>query len=573
MNRIFFTADYIEVQCDRTDVDTQSKLMTIYPLHMNRAKTSYKMSIHLTPEILKLLRGIDETNIDTVPQAVQYYFYRELNIRTNVQDLLDNGPRESCVVSSKLTLKPHQQLGREIAKYQDKFAFFYDTRTGKTPLSLTIINDDLQINPTHKWLVVAPLILVYNAWLEDAVKFFPDIPIINCHAATPNKRLVAIAQSRSIYVTNTESFKRYREHFAQHDFTGCFVDESSDMKSNKSKISAELVDFARTLKRFYLLSGIPAPNGEHEYYQQMRSIDFYAWQSSYTQFKERYFVNLSFNPQYEKLSLRPDMKDELYNKIKQSAVYVDKTDVLDLPGREFKTVEYEMPIELMKHYRKLKNDLYVDLGENLCITVSSVGAKLNKLNQVSSGFIMDTKAAKENKFYGTELTEWYLLDDYRFNALEALLEQDTIKGEQVLIWANYRREFEVIKQRLGDRCRLIYGGTTLEEKNEAIRKFKSGEIQYLVANPASADKGLTLTNCHIAIYFSLNYSYELFKQSYDRIYGGKDIQPHFCTYYIMLAKSTIDTVLYNDVLTNKSNISYAILNHLKPNTVKEETDG
>ena len=562
-NKIFFTNNCIEVQCDRNDLDTQKKLTAFYPVHKNRINTNYKMSPHYAPEILKLLRNIDETNIDTAPLAVQNYFYKEIRLRENMADLLKNGPRRSCVVSNRLTLKPHQQLGRELAQYQDRFAFFYDTRTGKTPLSLTIIKDDIVVNPHHKWLVVCPLILIYNAWLEDSEKFFPEIKVINCHAATPAKRQAAMAQCGNIYLTNTESFIRYREYFDKMKFFGCFVDESSDMKSPSSKVSEALVDFAQTMQKFYLLSGTPAPNGEWEYYMQMRAIDYYGWQESNTQFKNRYFINLSYDAQYEKLALRPDMKEELYDKLKIYSLYVDKEDVLDTPGRTFNEVEYDMPKELMKHYSKMKNDLYVELGEGFRITAPSVGAKLNKLNQVSSGFIMDTQAAKENKFYGTELAEWYLLDNWRFKALEDLLDQDNIRGEQVLIWANYRREFEIIQGILGERCACVYGGTNINEKNEAIRRFKSKQIQYLVANPASADKGLTLTNCHISIYFSLNWSYELFKQSYDRIYADKSIQPHHCQYYIMLAKHTIDGILYREVLQGKSSASYSVLNHLK----------
>ena len=133
----------------------------------------------------------------------------------------------------------------------------------------------------------------------------------------------------------------------------------------------------------------------------------------------------------------------------------------------------------------------------------------------------------------------------------------------MLIWANYRKEFEIIQSILGERCRCIYGGTTITEKNESIRLFKAGEIQYLVANPASADKGLTLTNAHISIYFSLNWSYELFKQSMERIYGDVMKQPKHCDYYVMIAKGTIDRVLYSDVLQGKGEASYAVLNHLK----------
>ena len=564
-NKILMSRNCLEVQCDRNDLETQKLMSSIYPIHVNRIKTQYRMSIHNVPEVLKLLRGIGVDNIDTAPPQVQKYFYKELAIRSNVEDLIKNGPRESFKVNEHLTLMRHQQLGREIARYQDRYAFFYDTRTGKTPLSLAIMYDDIVANPTHKWLVVCPLILIENAWIPDAAEFIPEIKVVNCHAATPAKRLERINSEASIYVTNTESFVKYREHFDKLHLVGCIIDESSDMKSPKSKVSKELVDFAQTLERFYLLSGTPAPNGEQEYYMQLRAVDYYGIQQSYAQFKEHYFANMSYNPQYEKLALRPDKKDELFSLIRKYALYVDKEDVLTTPGRTFHEVEFEMPAELKKHYNKLKNELYMEIGDGLRITAPSAAAKLNKLNQVTSGFIIDTQAVKENKFYNEDKTELYQLSGYRFAKLIDLLGQ--IGDEQVLIWANYKAEFRIIQQALGDSCRCVYGETTLAEKNEAIKLFKEGKVQYLIANPASADKGLTLTNAHISIYFSLNWSYELFKQSMERIYGDVMKQPKHCDYYVMIAKGTIDRVLYSDVLQGKGEASYAVLNHLKGGNV------
>ena len=560
-NKILMSRNCLEVQCDRNDLETQRLMSSIYPIHVNRIKTQYRMSIHNVPEVLKLLRGIGVDNIDTAPLQVQRYFYKELVIRSNVEDLIKNGPRESFKVNEHLTLMRHQQLGREIARYQDRYAFFYDTRTGKTPLSLSIMYDDIVANPTHKWLVVCPLILIENAWIPDAAEFIPEIKVVSCHATTPAKRLERINSEASIYVTNTESFVKYREHFDKLHLAGCIIDESSDMKSPKSKVSKELVDFAQTLERFYLLSGTPAPNGEQEYYMQLRAVDYYGIQQSYSQFKEHYFVNMSYNPQYEKLVLRPDKKDELFSLIRKYALYVDKEDVLTTPGRTFHEVEFEMPAELKKHYNKLKNELYMEVGDGLRITAPSAAAKLNKLNQVTSGFIIDTQAVKENKFYNDDKTELYQLSGYRFAKLIDLLGQ--IGDEQVLIWANYKAEFRIIQQALGNSCRCVYGETTLAEKNEAIKLFKEGRVQYLIANPASADKGLTLTNAHISIYFSLNWSYELFKQSIERIYGDVMKQPKHCEYYVMIAKGTIDRVLYSDVLKGKGEASYAVLNHLK----------
>lgn len=568
-NRLLFSDNYIEIQCERGDEDTLSKVSSLYPIHSNRTKTKFWLSPTHVVEVLRIFRGVTQDTLSVAPSLVQGYFNKEMFARHGVADLLLNGPQEDCYINPHLTLMPHQQLGREIAKYRDRFCFFYDTRTGKTPLSLSIINDDLLYHPEHKWLVICPLILIDNAWLEDANTFFPDIKTVSCHATTPKKRAEKLAQEANIYVTNVESFARYKEDFEKIGLHGCIVDESSTMKSHKSKTSEAIVDFAQKMKRFYLLSGTPAPNGEWEYYMQLKAIDFYGVHQSYTQFKEYYFVNTSFNPQYEKLVVRPDRKDELLAFIKKYSLYVDKEDVLDTPGRAFHEIEFEMPDALKESYNKMKNDLSLAIKEEgVNILAKSTAAKLNKLNQITSGFIMDTQAIKENKFYDdSNLSEWYLLDDYRFKRLEGLLGSDNLRGEQVLIWANYRKEFEIIQSLLGERCRCIYGGTTINEKNEAIRLFKSGEIQYLVANPASADKGLTLTNAHIAIYFSLNYSYELFKQSMERIYGDKRKQPKFCDYYVLIAKGSIDRVIYSDVLQGKGDASYAILNHLKGGSI------
>lgn len=561
INKISLTRQCITVKCDAGDVATMEALRHFYPVHSNRKKTEHKLSIRHVPEALYHLRGTTADNVGEAPLAVQLYYNNEVEARSRVAALKEFGHSNNPVVNEHLTLRKHQQLGREIAELRDRYCFFFDTRTGKTPLSLSIMLDDLRNHPEHKWLVICPLILIENAWIEDAHKFVPGLKVVNCHATTKAKRLKAIQSDAQIYVTNTESFATYKEYFDQIKFEGCFVDESSDMKSHKSKQSQAIVEFAHTVKRFYLLSGTPAPNGEWEYYMQLKAIDFYCVPPSWTQFKEHYFVDISFS-QYEQLQMRPDRKEEFMTLLHSYAMYVDKEDALTLPGREFIEIALEMPEQLKKHYRTLKNELYIEVEGDKKLTAPSSAAKLNKLNQVTSGFVIDTQAMKENKFYGEDQAEWYLLDMYRFEALKDLLARHP--DSQFLIWANYRKEFEIISDMLGGKCATIYGATSLPDKNRAIQAFKRGDIQYLVANPASADKGLTLTNCHLCIYFSLNWSYELFKQSMDRIYGDISSQPKKCTYYVMVAKHSIDGILYHDVLQKKGDASYAVLNHLKP---------
>jgi hypothetical protein len=558
-NKLVFNDKYISIQCPRGDVVTAELVAQIPYIHRNRSNTEYKTTIRNIDLVLELFRGIDENSIHKTPPLVQRLYDQEMQRRSITASLIENGPTDETS-NEHITLMRHQQLGKELSQVNDKYAFFYDTRTGKTPMSLSIIQDDVKKHPDHKWLVLCPLILIENAWLEDAHAMFPDLSVVSLHASTKAKRLKQFALDANVYVLNIESFIGYKDEVEKLNIYGCFVDESSTMKSSSSKFGKAAVDYAWTLKRWYLLSGSPAPNGEWEYFRQLQSVDFYGIHQSYTQFKQYFFENISYNPQYERLRVREDKRHELLILLRTYSLYVDKEDVLDTPGRDFNEVELTMPKELKKHYEELKKNLYMELGNNVLITAPSTAASLNKLNQVSSGFILDTLAIKQNKVVEQKQQESYLLSTYRFDKLEELLHK--LGDEQAIIWCVYKKEFEILKQRLGDKCGCVYGATAIQEKNENIRAFKQGRIQYLIANPASADKGLTLTNSHIAIYFSLGYSYELWKQSIERIYGSTAKQPRRCEYYIFIASGTVDRAIYNAV-QNKGNLSTAILNHLK----------
>lgn len=561
-NKLRFNPLYIEILVDRDDHESQLLACQIPYVHKNRTLTVFKTTIRNIDLVLKLFRGIDANKWHTLPPAVLQYLDKEMQRRIATKTLIELGPDRE----DKLLWR-HQQLGRELSEVNDRFGFFYDTRTGKTPMSLQIIQDDVDRNPHHKWLVLCPLILIENAWMQDARKMFTRLSVASLHATSQKERLALFGQKANLYVSNIESFVSYRDKIEALGFHGCIVDESSTMKSHSSKFAKEAVEFAYKVNRWYLLSGTPAPNGEWEYYRQLQSIDYYGVHESWNQFKQYFFNNISRNPQYEKLAIKPERQEELTSLLRSYSLYVDKEDVLKTPGRDFEVIELVMPKALSDNYQQLKQELYLELGDNVSITSPSSAATLNKLNQVSSGFVIDTLAMKRNKARKAEGAkdgfeeEDYYLSDYRFAELDKLLE--SIGAEtQVLIWANYRKEFEIISERLGAKCRCIYGGTSIAKKNEYIAAFKRGDIQYLVCNPASADKGLTLTNAHITIYFSMNYSYELWKQSIERIYGSILSQPKRCKYYIFIARGTVDRAIYSTV-QNKGDMSSAVLEHLK----------
>lgn len=564
MVRLLFGNRHIEIKIDKSESEGAAALLSQIPyVHSNRSRTVFQTTIQNIDLVLSLFKGVDVFDLNdkfysTAPARIIKLVEDELNRRSATASLLEFGP-----TGESSFLYRHQQLGRELARVNDRFAFFYDTRTGKTPMSLQIIADDVKENPHHKWLVLCPLILIDNAWLEDAETFFPDLSVVSLHASTKAKRMKQFEKKANLYICNIESFCSYQEQIEALGIHGVFVDESSTMKSNSSKFSKAAVEYAHKVKRWYLLSGTPAPNGEWEYFRQLQSIDYYGVHSSFAQFSKAFFINTSRNPQYTKLVLNDVMKEKMLQLISRYSLYVDKEDVLETPGRDFIEHIVELPAELKKHYESMRKQLVVEYGERPGIVAQSEASKLNKLNQISSGFIIDTEAVFHNSVDEHKVVDTLLLSKFRFEALMDLLNQHP--GEQALIWCNYRKEFEVIKEMIGDKCGFVYGDVNITEKNKAIKDFKEKRIQYLVANPASADKGLTLTNANIAIYFSMNYSYELFKQSMERIYGSVQKQPKRCKYYIFIAPGTVDRVIYNAV-QNKAVTSAEILDHLKGGT-------
>jgi SNF2 family DNA or RNA helicase len=517
--------------------------------------------------LVELKKAVDEKKIPTI----LYTIYKE---NEPVQDAIDQLKKNGPIESGDTFLFKHQQLCRQIALLQPRYGFFLETGTGKTPMSLQIIADDLIQRPNNKWLVVCPLSLIHTAWIEDGTRFFPWMKIVNLHGSTAKKTKEAFNfKHGQIYVINYESFKLHYDELLAFDFAGVFVDESSKMKNPSSGITKALLKFAHAVPRWYELSGTPAPNTMLEYFAQMKAIDQNLLGKNFTSYKAKWFFQYSKGG-FAAFDILPERKAELVEVIKQKAIFISKDDCFDLPERIYIKREIEMDSKLKKMYNQMKRDLFTTF-EGQTITAATAVTALGKLNQLTSGILLNDGVPNR-------------VDTSKLSELVEVLEE--IGDKQAIVWANFREEFAMIKDKLGDECVTYYGGTTKDEvvniaakfytpaqienllnqmsfKDLAVKLFKEGKVKYFVANPASAAYGLTLTNCSYAIYYGLNYSYEQFGQSKDRIYRYG--QKNHCTYIYILMKGSIDYTLYK-VLHDKQDLSKEVLNHLRPESIGGE---
>ena len=118
----------VELQGDSLPVDVQY----LEPFHFNRSKTIFYFSKHKLPEVLQVFGK----SVDALPAPVRAAYDEVVDKRRRLQNLLLKGPELDVGITPSLALRPHQELDREIAMVYPKFAFYYDTRTGKTPTSI-----------------------------------------------------------------------------------------------------------------------------------------------------------------------------------------------------------------------------------------------------------------------------------------------------------------------------------------------------------------------------------------------------------------------------------------------------
>lgn len=142
----------------------------------------------------------------------------------------------------------------------------------------------------------------------------------------------------------------------------------------------------------------------------------------------------------------------------------------------------------------------------------------------------------------------------RMSGLEPSLPE---KDEKVIIWSSFVDNITTLKNRYKKYNSLtIYGKMTIDERNKSIKWFQEDpDYKVLIANPAAAKEGLTLTAANNAIYLDRTFNLVDYLQSQDRIH--RISQKKECNIFIIIAKDTVDEYV-DELLTKKNEIAKLI---------------
>jgi hypothetical protein len=125
-------------------------------------------------------------------------------------------------------------------------------------------------------------------------------------------------------------------------------------------------------------------------------------------------------------------------------------------------------------------------------------------------------------------------------------------------------------EEIGICTRCIYGEVALEDRQQILTDFKSGQIQVLLTNPHTLAESVSLHSvCHDAVYFEYSYNLVHLLQSKDRIHrlGLPDNQYtqyyyHQLTYQTENGPWSLDEEVYQRLKEKERIMLDAIDNHV-----------
>ena len=411
--------------------------------------------------------------------------------------------------------KEHQKISQAFLQKNNRCALFLDMGLGKTVVTLSVakqlIWDDFAV---QKGLVIAPIRVAEDTWSREAAKWDHLQGLrVSKVLGTAKQRIKALNTPADLYVINRENVTWLVEYLGMKwDFDLVIIDELSSFKSNDAKRFKALRKVIGRAKYVWGLTGTPAPNGYIDLWPQIYLIDGgQRLGKTLTAFRNQYFRpgRGKGHVVYEWL-LRPGGKEGIDAALADLCLSMSKEDWLTLPDIIFNDVVVRMDKQSQKLYDQFEKEKVLPLldgvvtddveGADSFVIGAQAAVVRNKLLQMANGAVYEED--------GSVL----YIHDAKLDALAEIVEANP--GQPLLVFYSFRHDLERIKKRFADAVVLNEGDT-----QDTITRWNKGQVPMLLCHPASAGHGLNLQEGgHIAVWFGLTWSLELYQQANARLY-------------------------------------------------------
>lgn len=323
------------------------------------------------------------------------------------------------------------------------------------------------------------------------------------------------------------------------------LDESARIKNPAAKRTKRVVAAGKHAHMRRIMTGTPVSNSPFDVYAQLQFLDPDIWKGigagSFAAFKAMFGVWIEHERKDNGMRFKQlvDYQNmvQLNQIVDQCGDRLLKDDVLDLPPKLYKRMTFDMSTPQRELYEKLRDEFMVWVEGGEMITAPLAITRMLRLQQVTSGYCPIDDG-------GMVLIE----PNPRLDLMADIIEDIP---HQAILWHKFQYDGDLITKMLDAKklSYVTYDGRTSQDDREVNReKFKAGDAQFFVANPAAAGEGLTLTAAKTCVYYNTSYRLGDRLQSEDRAHrAGMDDKP--VQYIDLAARGTIDVQILRALRT------------------------
>jgi SWI/SNF-related matrix-associated actin-dependent regulator 1 of chromatin subfamily A len=416
---------------------------------------------------------------------------------------------------------PHQVAGTKFLRENERAALFDEQGLGKSKQLIDAVSAEIASGTLGGALIICPNGLKTN-WAEE-VERFSTLPYAVFGSGRKARRVAFRSLRAAFYIINYEAVHpelASLRALLRFKPIALVLDESHRIKTPDAKVTRAVLQLRSEASRRYLLTGTPVANKPEDLWSQAFFLDDgVALGTTFEDFQRRYCTG---GGGYQSV-------DELRERVMQLALRRTKAGSLDLPPKLFHRVSVELSGQQRLLYEQMRDDLAVWVrslsGEEVQTHGDLIFTRMLRLAQIASnpGLI--------DAGYDGVPAKFTVLDEL----LAAYAPQ-----RKVIVWSSFVGNIQALAARYPHLNPVtIYGEQDNATRDRAVRAFRgNSDVRLLVANPAAAREGLTLTESNVAIYLDRTFNLVDYLQSQDRIH--RISQTRECDIVLLLAAQTID---------------------------------
>ena len=410
-------------------------------------------------------------------------------------------------------------------------ALFHEQGLGKTKIGIDLALSWLKERVADSVLIVTKRTLIKN-WIDEikAHTFFEARLFVQDKKAN----FFAFNSPARLYLTHYEVLKSEERRFALFQKTrkiAVILDEAHKIKNPNAEITKTFHNLAAGFVRRVIMTGTPVANRPYDIWAPIKFLDGgKSLGTCFPKFKED--LDLT-NELADDVPAQQTLEGELaavFSKIHHFTVRETKGSAgIELPEKHIENVSVQLEAAQLELYDRFRTELGAEVlrnGNLVTDDAEEILKRLLRLVQVASNPLL--------------VDESYDGEPGKLRAARRLIHEALADGSKAILWTNFIANADWLGRQFKDLGRVVvHGSKAIADRNAALDRFKNDpEIKLLVATPASAKEGLTLTVANHAVFFDRSFSLDDYLQAQDRIH--RISQKKECHIWNLVAAGTVD---------------------------------